>query len=720
MLTAPGNWDQLWSRIQDDAVRMEVRAVIGGTIYDRLISCKAYPAAFDHLSTGQAASAELSLSFVPLKPVPRAAEIKLSVRLTDGTVSTAWVPQGTFYNDTREQDRVLGVMSITAFDRMMFAEELYFSSGTITGVWPRSAPGVVRDICTRLGVSLDSRSVIDEALMVSIPINLTMRDVLRNIAAAHGGNFIITPENRLRLLPLEDLPDLTLLGDEFGNFVGDEFGNRVLIIEGDFADMPCEDARSAGEPVEITRVVLALDDEHGFTAGNETGYTLTSTCLYADQAAADRALARLKNVRYDPGEVSGAVFNPLLELGDALYSGGSLFRVYRMEIDYDVLFVADLSAPIEGEVEHEIPYQTSTERLVNWKIAQTRAAITLDLDSIRLEVSNELEGLSSSIDIELGKITTRVQGAEGNISTLTQTATSLQTEITNARGDISSIRQTVNSISTEIRNIEGDVSSIEQKVDNIRLEVSNGERSSWINLSTGGIIISSEQIKFTGDVVFESDLSGGSTLISGDCIRTGQIDADYIRLGGKMEVLETLSSGSHIGGYFGYMEGQAAEGNTTYGIGIMEYFGEAQMLCTNRGARMGYGTYSSVTCTYSRVSLTGNEIVVNGTLKSSDGTIITSDRNKKEDIQEDPDKYLPLLDRLRPVSYRLKGRKRRHLGFIAQDVEAALRDCGIDPMDFAGLAVDETGEYGLRYEEFIPLLAEAVRQLKKRVEELSA
>ena len=520
MMTAPANWDRLWSRIEEESVRMELKAVIGGLTYDRVISCKAYPAAFDGLAIGQAAAAELSLSFVPLGDVPTMARIQLSARLTDGSISTAWVPQGTYYIDHRDGDTELGVLSVTAFDRMLFAEELYFSSGTITGPWPRPAPAVVQDICTRLGISLDSRSKIDSALMVTAPVNLTMRDVLRNIAAAHGGNFIITAENKLRLLPLEDLPDLTLLGDEFGNFVADEFGNRILIIEGEFADMPCEDARSMGDRVTVSKVALKLDDEHGYTAGDESGYTLTAGCLYADQKTADRALGRLRGVRYDPAEAAGAVFNPLLELGDALYSGGNLFRVYRMEIDYDVLFVADLAAPIDGDVEHEIPYQTSTERLVNWKAAQTRAYIDMGLEELELGVKNEVEGLSSSINIQLNSITSRVQGAEGNISTLTQTATSLQSQITNARGDIS---------------------SIEQKVDNIRLYVSNGERSSSIELSVDGVTVSSREIRFTGDVVFESDLRGGSTTISGDCIRTGEISANYIKLGGKMEVYESLN-----------------------------------------------------------------------------------------------------------------------------------------------------------------------------------
>lgn len=695
MLTAPVNWDRLWNRIEEESVRMELKAVIGGLTYDRLVSCKAYPAAFDGLAIGQAAAAELSLSFVPLGDVPKMAKIQLSARLTDGSVSTAWVPQGTYYIDHRDGDMALGVLSVTAFDRMLFAEELYFSSGTITGPWPRSAPAVVQDICTRLGIALDSRSKIDSALMVTAPVNLTMRDVLRNIAAAHGGNFIITAENKLRLLPLEDLPDLTLLGDEFGNFVADEFGNRILIIEGEFADMPCEDARSMGDRVTVSKVALTLDDEHGYTAGDDSGYTLTAACLYADQKTADRALGRLRGVRYDPAEAAGAVFNPLLELGDALYSGGNLFRVYRMEVDYDVLFVADLAAPIDGDVEHEIPYQTSTERLVNWKAAQTRAYIDMGLEELELGVRNEVEGLSASINIKLDSITSRVQGAEGNISTLTQTATSLQSQITNARGDIS---------------------SIEQKVDNIRLSVSNGERSSSIELSVDGVTVSSREIRFTGDVVFESDLRGGSTTISGDCIRTGEISSEFIRLGGEMTIFEDFSGG-YYGGKFGYIEGQSADGSATSGVGIMYASYAGQLLCTNAGARLGYGSSTSVTCTSGRVSLTGPEIVVNGTLKSADGTIITSDRNQKEDISLGLEGYMSLFDRLRPASFRLKGRHRRHLGFIAQDVEAAMKEAGIDSRDFAGLAIDEEGGYGLRYEEFIPLLVEKVQRLEAMIKE---
>lgn len=166
------------------------------------------------------------------------------------------------------------------------------------------------------------------------------------------------------------------------------------------------------------------------------------------------------------------------------------------------------------------------------------------------------------------------------------------------------------------------------------------------------------------------------------------------------------------------MQGQSAIGDTTYGMGFTDQFSNNFIFCTTQGARMSCYGQTSVTCTYNRVSLTGPEIVVNGILKNSDGTVITSDKNKKEEISQGIVGYIALFDRLRPVSFRLKGRNRRHLGFIAQDVESAMQEVGIESNDFAGLVIDEEGGYGLRYEEFIPMLVEKVQRQDAQIKEI--
>lgn len=56
---------------------------------------------------------------------------------------------------------------------------------------------------------------------------------------------------------------------------------------------------------------------------------------------------------------------------------------------------------------------------------------------------------------------------------------------------------------------------------------------------------------------------------------------------------------------------------------------------------------------------------------------------------------------------------------IAQEVEQAMNNCGISSEEFAGFIKDKnTGEYGLRYEEFIPMLIKQVQDLKKEIRNL--
>jgi hypothetical protein len=67
-------------------------------------------------------------------------------------------------------------------------------------------------------------------------------------------------------------------------------------------------------------------------------------------------------------------------------------------------------------------------------------------------------------------------------------------------------------------------------------------------------------------------------------------------------------------------------------------------------------------------------------------TTVTSDRNAKNSIEELPDAYEIMFDNLVPVRYKYNdGRAGRyHVGYIAQDVEAALTAAGLNSMDFAG------------------------------------
>nr|DAY76552.1 MAG TPA: Endo N acetylneuraminidase [Caudoviricetes sp.] len=124
-------------------------------------------------------------------------------------------------------------------------------------------------------------------------------------------------------------------------------------------------------------------------------------------------------------------------------------------------------------------------------------------------------------------------------------------------------------------------------------------------------------------------------------------------------------------------------------------------------------------------------------------SISTSDKNYKDDIKSLTNKHLQFFMKLQPVSFLFKDGTsgRTHIGFIAQDVEQAMSECGLTDLDFAGFCKDQKidsklvdGEevnepilddngnpeyiYSLRYEEFIALNTYAIQKLWNHVETL--
>lgn len=428
-------------------------------------------------------------------------------------------------------------------------------------------------------------------------------------------------------------------------------------------------------PSNITRVNLTVDSDHYYTAGNDTGRTIEVTCPWGTQEMANSILASVSGKTYQPYTATDALLDPAAEIGDAVTVGGIYSVISSISMDFDRACAPTISAPESDEIDDEYPYESGDRRETNRQLAQTRSLITKTAEEIRLEVENEIEGLSASIDIKLDSITSTVQGLGNQIS------------------------------------------QIQQTIDSITLEVSNSTASSRISLEINGITVASQTVRFTGDIVFESDLSSGSTLISGDCIRTGEISANYIHLGGKMDVYRT-ASGSSFGGYIGYMSGMTASGSSTAGIAIASSNEAAVVICTTNGARMGYDGVSTVVCTSTQVSITGDTVFINGEPQA------VSDARLKTEKQYDVDKYLGVFDRLKPCTFVYDGHKRRHLGLIAQEVQEALAAESIPESDFAALCTELPGEehpdglYTLRYGEIQIMAIAKIQQLEKRMKEL--
>ena len=102
-----------------------------------------------------------------------------------------------------------------------------------------------------------------------------------------------------------------------------------------------------------------------------------------------------------------------------------------------------------------------------------------------------------------------------------------------------------------------------------------------------------------------------------------------------------------------------------------------------------------------------------------------SDQNYKNSIEDLPSAYLDLFDALTPCRYKMNNGTsgRYHVGFIAQEVEAAIGAAGLDTQQFAGFVRAKDEESGteicyLRYNEFVGILTAKIKQLESRLAEL--
>lgn len=160
------------------------------------------------VEVGNAVAAVLTLKINPRVPVPRQAEIMVQYRLRLGEAYTDYIPKGRYWVNTREQDG--RYIKLICYDAMLKAEQDYLT-GTTADDWPKAEADCVAEIARRIGVEVDPRTSVGDTHRVSMPQGKTMREVLREIGTANGGNWCISEANRLWLMSLQLLKFTTPL-----------------------------------------------------------------------------------------------------------------------------------------------------------------------------------------------------------------------------------------------------------------------------------------------------------------------------------------------------------------------------------------------------------------------------------------------------------------------------------------------------------------------------
>ena len=249
----------------------------------------------------------------------------------DRTVTTEWLPAGTFYVSHRTKDVVTGILTLECYDSLLKANAPWEPSD---GEWPRQMGSVAAELAGILEIQMDERTTIPtgEIYVIEEPVaGETIHDVLAQIGQACGGNWIITPANKLRLVRIDETPADTV------DVVGI---TQAIGISGSGT---------------ITGLRDAWKDEN-YLIGSEDGIVLD---INIHPQLAVEVGEQLIGTNYQTFSLGGAVYDPAAELGDAVHGGanGEIDSVlYSENATLGLAFRGDISAPEAEETSDEYPY----------------------------------------------------------------------------------------------------------------------------------------------------------------------------------------------------------------------------------------------------------------------------------------------------------------------------------------------------------------------------
>ena len=494
---------------------------------------------------------------------------------------------------------------------------------------------------------------------------------------------------------------------------------------------------------EFTKVIIVLDDDGSYVeAGDETGRTLEISCPWGTEAMAESILSDLSGFRYAPYEASGAILDPSMELGDGVSVNGVYSGIYKQTLNFSRNATAGISAPQDEEIDHEIPYQSSTDRKFTRQVKGLRSELSITASEIRAEVADDVEGLRSLISVTASEIREEVSDEVSGLSS----ALSIT-----ADGMVAKTGGNNNTFGWSLQ-------------DTAFTLYSNG--TNVFQANKDGITINGSGT-FSGRVTATSGTIGGCTISNGvleiENANIESVSASKLTSGtiNATEVFLEASGRDKKGVYYagGFGVGYGNDGKETT-MGCVMYHGtdpdgaSNYIIVTTAGARLQGGdtqvyasssmarmqSAKSDTYVYAH-SNTGNVGIYAkgytiymeaGTITQVDNSAAGSDRKIKNSISYDMEKYEQFFMGLKPAFFRVNhGTSGRfHTGFVAQDVYDALIANGLSTSDLAAYvktekpAEDENEEaeemLALRYGEFVSLNTYMIQKALREIETIKS
>lgn len=340
-----------------------------------------------------------------------------------------------------------------------------------------------------------------------------------------------------------------------------------------------------------SKVVVAVADELEYSAGTDSGRTLTLDCPWGTQKMAEDILSRIQGFQYQPYTADGAHIDPAAEIGDGFAAGNLYSGIYSKNISHGALYTANVSAPGGEKINYKYEYKTPTQRKIERHYSEMKSTFKVQADKISAEVSARIEQgdeLTSRLDIQSDQISARVTKTGGSSS-------SFGWELLDDSWTVKANNTTVFRITKSGAEVRGKITALSGKIGGFDIQsdylsynnqVWNGTNSRGIYIGVNGIQCGSEangvQITPTGNLYAENGYFRGS--VSAGRIDYGGDDG-YFNGGG-------ITSGSISGGYGGQIYGGSI-GNYAVSGGINTSLGYADF---SNGVFNGWNRASQIAC----------------------------------------------------------------------------------------------------------------------------
>lgn len=345
-----------------------------------------------------------------------------------------------------------------------------------------------------------------------------------------------------------------------------------------------------------SRVVVYDSNGNRFESGDGSGKTFYLENPFASQAVADRLAQNIVGFAYQPYKAQGAMLNPAAEIGDAISIHGLYCSIFQEDSSYGPQYSANIGAPGEEELNHEIPYISPSDRKIirlNASVGRLGTAIKKEtedrlFDSKQIKASitglSEYIGrveaglnsyvLATDFDEALGKYQTIIASNElaaridGDIAGLSQRVTQTNTELETVRtasnnlyaalgveynddGTVKNV-QALTTLEQKVAIVQNDTETIAYAVTELSSQVDDAEAKITLNakningVASSVATIEADVIALKGrvDLTGSLSVSGGVVNVSSNLFVGGSITSyeNYIGVGGNYYEPKSITS----------------------------------------------------------------------------------------------------------------------------------------------------------------------------------